>query len=81
MTDTNEAIRTLLDAKKRIEQLETGLRDCVDADSEPYGGSVRSEAIYRARQLLEPHGEGWVWTATGWEFVGSPPSGEVNDGK
>jgi hypothetical protein len=36
----------------RCEALEVALRDCVDADSEPYGGSVRAEAIYRAREAL-----------------------------
>jgi hypothetical protein len=54
MSATDEAIQTLLAAKTRIALLETALRDCVDADSEPYGGSVRAEAVYRARQLLAP---------------------------
>lgn len=55
--NADEAIRTLVTAKQRISQLEKALQDCVDADSEPYGGSVRAEAIYRARQLLGTTGD------------------------
>jgi glycyl-tRNA synthetase beta subunit len=44
-------------AHKRVAELEAALRDCVDADAEPVGGSVRAEAIYRARQLLESQSE------------------------
>lgn len=68
MSTTEDAIQTLLLAKKRIVDLETALKDCVDADSEPYGGTVHAEAIYRARQLLTPPPEGWTWTTRGWEF-------------
>lgn len=57
MNSTDGAIQTLLAAKDRIAQLEAALQDCVDADSEPYGGAVRAEAVYRARQLLEPQAD------------------------
>lgn len=40
------------------EKVKAALRACVDADSEPYGGHVRSEAICRARELLDPPNSG-----------------------
>lgn len=51
---TEEHQRLRYQCETRNGKLEAALRDCVDADSEPYGGSVRAEAIYRARQALEP---------------------------